>query len=178
MTSLSVTQDLKPRQYVARPIKNGEIIARLYIIRVLRPCTVIETGVAAGISSAYILKALHHNKMGMLYSIELPTSSQSRRDHWILYGREIGYAIPQSLKTRWKLVLGNSKEKLPELLNTLGTLDVFLHDSLHTYEHVTFEYEGAWEALKRGGILLSDDVNLNKAFEDFCRRHNARYIVI
>lgn len=148
------------------------------IVRILRPGIVVETGVAAGISSAYILKALHRNGRGILFSIELSIPLQPTRDLWIPEGREIGYAIPENLKTRWKLILGDSKEKLPELLNALNTLDLFLHDSLHTYEHMTFEYKTAWKVLRKNGILLSDDVNLNKAFIDFCKRNNAGYMII
>lgn len=41
------------------------------LVRILRPTVVIETGVANGISSAFILKALDKNNEGMLYSIDL-----------------------------------------------------------------------------------------------------------
>ena len=70
--------------------------------------------------------------------------------------------------------------ELPKLLKELGTIDVFLHDSLHTYEHMMFEYTQAWRHLRVSGILMSDDVNegWSLAFIDFCKERNAPYVVI
>ena len=49
----------------------------LYVmVRILNPATVVETGAAAGVSSAFILKALHDNNRGTLYSIDLPRYDQ------------------------------------------------------------------------------------------------------
>jgi predicted O-methyltransferase YrrM len=45
----------------------------LYIIcRVVKPMTIIETGVAAGLSTSYILYALEKNRCGELHSIDMP----------------------------------------------------------------------------------------------------------
>jgi len=49
----------------------GPIIYTL--IRCLKPRIVIETGVANGASSTFILSALEKNNLGKLYSIDLPT---------------------------------------------------------------------------------------------------------
>jgi predicted O-methyltransferase YrrM len=43
------------------------------IIRCLKPRIVIETGVANGASSTFILSALEKNNLGKLYSIDLPS---------------------------------------------------------------------------------------------------------
>jgi len=46
---------------------------KLYnLIRDTRPSIVVETGVASGVSTAYILQALEDNRKGKLYSIDLP----------------------------------------------------------------------------------------------------------
>jgi len=42
------------------------------IVRLLKPEKVVETGVAAGVSSAFILEAMDDNGIGTLYSIDLP----------------------------------------------------------------------------------------------------------
>lgn len=156
----------------------GFLVQHTYaIMRTLRPRIVVETGVAAGISSAHILKALHLNGIGVLYSIDLP-NYPPYGPTWVPHGLEVGYAVPPNLRSNWKLMLGDSREELPKLLKALPHVDIFLHDSLHTYEHMTFEYEIAWKALKKKGLILSDDVNANKAFNDFCRRHKANHIII
>ena len=63
--------------------------------------------------------------------------------------------------------LGDARELLPRLLAELKSLDVFIHDSLHTYEHMKFEYEQAYPYLRQDGILISDDALWNPAFREF-----------
>ena len=44
---------------------------------------------------------------------------------------------------------------------------MFLHDSLHTYKNMLFEYNTSWPFIKKNGFLISDDVSENNAFLDF-----------
>jgi predicted O-methyltransferase YrrM len=127
------------------------------LCRKLKPTAVIETGVSGGVSSAYILCALDDNKYGELYSIDLP------------WGEQSGWIIPDYLRNRWHLELGRSSEKLPPLCEKLGVIDIFLHDSEHSYQNMFFEYQTAWAYLKVGGLLLSHNVSHNRAFSDFCQ---------
>ena len=43
---------------------------------------------------------------------------------------------------------------------------VFIHDSLHTYEHMIGEYREAYPYLQPGGLLFSDGALWNNAFTD------------
>jgi predicted O-methyltransferase YrrM len=141
--------------------------ALLYAVcRILRPKIVVETGVANGFSSASILQALEDNGMGELYSIDL----HYREGVTIPVGKELGWVIPEHLKHRWCLVLGESFKVLPRLLKKLGKVDIFLHDSRHTYRTMMKEYRIVWPYLREGGLLLSDDVEFNDAFLDFCAK--------
>lgn len=145
-----------------------------FLIRHLKPNIVVETGVAAGESTGYILKALNDNKKGKLYSIDLPFQ-------WYIYGshelhldslpagKMPGYLVPKKLKKRWHLILGDTYQETEPLLKKLKSVDVFLHDSEHTYKTMTYEYNMAWPHIKKGGLLLSDDVEFNKAFKDFSK---------
>jgi hypothetical protein len=56
---------------------------------------------------------------------------------------------------------------LPPFLNDLPAPDVFLHDSLHTTRNMTFEFQAAWQKMNAGGVLLSDDIHMSKAFARF-----------
>ena len=127
------------------------------VVRATRPEKIVETGVAQGGTSAMILKALDLNNHGHLYSIDLPEL------RFIRDGR-VGSVVPENLMGRWTFVRGASHRKLIPLLNKLGTIDVFLHDSLHTDANMRFELEAGWQYLREGGILLSDDVHMNRAF--------------
>jgi len=82
------------------------------------------------------------------------------------------------LRKKWSIIFGDSKVVLPELLAKLGSIDVFLHDSLHTYEHMMFEYKTAWKYLRQPKIIISDDINANNAFYDFAKSTASKYIII
>lgn len=147
--------------------------------KALRPSIVVETGVHYGSSSAFILKALQEVG-GNLWSIDLPNVSyrvQGGCHSDILpRGKKPGFAVPESLRAQWHLILGDTHQVLPRLLKSLGYVDIFFHDSQHTYDTMMFEYETAWPYLRRGGLLLSDDVNWNNAFTDFANEVGAEYI--
>jgi predicted O-methyltransferase YrrM len=71
------------------------------------------------------------------------------------------------LRDRWELTLGRSSDKLPALLKTLGPIDIFFHDSEHTYDNMVWEFQTVWPGLKPGGKLLAHNVDKNTAFADF-----------
>jgi len=147
------------------------------VLRKLRPRVAVETGVANGFSTAFSLLALQANAEGHLHSIDLPR--EAGRDYvpgtfyegegraGIPPGSEPGWLIPAELKERWTLILGRSQEELPPLLESLGTIDSFMHDSEHSFDCMWFEYNAAWPALRPGGVLISDDVNSTEAFRRF-----------
>jgi len=164
-------------------VQGGDIDgAILYLLcRVVRPRCIVETGVQHGLFSSYILKALNDNQYGELYSIDLPNkeymSSVGKIETPLPEGLGSGWLVPAYLRSRWELLLGNSKELLPGLLDRLGQIDIFLHDSEHTYEMMMFEYEQAWKHLGTNGVLVSDDIDMSNAFEGFARMHGRKYTV-
>ena len=90
---------------------------------------------------------------------------------------KIGVCITKNLRKRWNLILGDSRKELPKLLEDLSTIDIFLHDSKHTQDHMKWEYETAWPHLKNCGLLISDDTNWSKgAFEEFAKNNNSQNI--
>jgi predicted O-methyltransferase YrrM len=133
----------------------------LYLsVRLLKPELILETGVSSGASAAYILQALHDNGKGRLYSIDLPPDNlpESKTSGWV---------VPEYLRKKWDLLIGDSKDLLLPLLVNLNKIDCFLHDSLHTYDHMIWEFRAAWNYLRTGGLFLSHDVGANDAFLDF-----------
>ena len=66
---------------------------------------------------------------------------------------------PRRLRRHWHLCIGDSKRLLPSLLEQLREVDLFHHDSLHTYDHMMWEYETAFPWLSPTGVLSSHDVN-------------------
>lgn len=151
------------------------------VLRKLRPRYAVETGVANGFSTAFSLAALDRNGAGELYSIDLPRELGRRYESGEFFegkgkagippGREPGWLVPERLRERWTLVLGRSGDELPPLLERLGTIDSFLHDSEHSFENMWFEFNTAWPALREGGVLLSHDINTTPAFFRFASEH-------
>jgi predicted O-methyltransferase YrrM len=132
-------------------------------IRAFRPEIVVETGVANGVSSAHILLAMQKNERGTLYSIGLDDPE------YLPKGKALGWIVPGWLKSRWKLLIGDSRILLPSLLGKLGAIDVFIHDSLHSYDHMLWEYRTAFPHIRAGGLLFSDDAQWNTAFAEYSR---------
>lgn len=136
------------------------------LARHLRPRRIVETGVARGISSRFLLLGLYENATGELVSIDLPPLES---------GWEEPIAVPVDLRSRWTFVRASSREVLPDVLQE--PVDLFIHDSLHTYRNMKFELEVAWAALTPRGVLVCDDIHENRAFAEFQERTAAATVV-
>jgi len=128
------------------------------LTRWLRPEVVVESGGYIGMSSAFILKALSDAKLATakLYSIELSQECDQ------------GALIPDELRSAAGFVPMRGKvedflkgDQLP------SPIDMFLHDSSHSYKHMLWEFRQFWPRLRDGGLLVSHDVQMNAAFLDF-----------
>lgn len=143
----------------------------LYLFtRAIRPGTFVETGVHNGLGSAFILLAMHRNGSGILHSVDLPPAEQfilDQGNRTMPQGSTSGWLIPRYLRDRHRLHIGRAQEELPRLLSEMGSLDVFLHDSDHSYQHMMFEMGLAWDYVNRGGWLLCDNIEANSAWTDF-----------
>jgi predicted O-methyltransferase YrrM len=144
----------------------------LYVlVRLVKPLTVVETGVSAGISSAYILQALDDNQRGRLYSIDYPNYAIQEAEKVV----QTGFAVPTYLRHRWSLMEGKSADVLPTLNRNLDSINIFIHDSEHSYDNMKFEYEEVWDNISYGGLLISHDINDNKAFREFALKWKHEY---
>jgi Methyltransferase domain len=168
-----------PTDFMAEPSGGGSMffhLVSLYaLVRIARPRAVVETGGTPGKSSAFILRAMQRNGGGELYTIDLPpaetdmervapseaTSARSR-------GLASNWCVPEALRTRQHLFLGPAQEHLPTVLRGLGQIDLFIHDSDHSYAHMMWEFRTAYPCIRPGGYLWSDDVRSNSAWQDFC----------
>jgi predicted O-methyltransferase YrrM len=134
--------------------------ATLYgLTRWLRPTVIVESGGYIGMSSAFILKALADEKVatGKLYSIELSQECEQ------------GALIPDELRSgsgAFVPIRGRVEDFLKS--NELPSpIDMFLHDSSHSYRHMLWEFRQFWPRLRDRGLLVSHDVQMNAAFPEF-----------
>ena len=129
--------------------------------RALEPAVVVETGVAYGVTSAFVLKALSVNGRGLLHSVDLPPLGRDA-------GRVVGALVPEELRGRWRLHRGVSWRLLPGLIDGLGSVDLFVHDSLHTFRNMRRELDIVTPRLSRPSMVVADDVGGNEAFASWC----------
>ena len=150
----------------------GESGPFLYkLCKIIKPEIIVETGVAYGVSSSYILQALSENNKGKLISIDSIFRPWQSKEM-------IGSAIPKNLLDKWELKIGTSEKLLNEIFNKFSSIDIFLHDSLHTYKNMSFEFQKSWPFINEGGFLLSDDVISNNAFSDFYKSIKKKPIIM
>lgn len=168
-----------------------EMIFLHALVCLKKPDVVVETGVAHGSSAVAILSAMKRVGVGKLHSIDLPMVERNGQIHALEghyagerhettvvpdYG-QVGWLVPQELRSRWHLYLGDSLRLLPDVIEDVGTVDIFLHDSLHRYRHMMGEFEIAWPRLANGGVLLADDIFVfgHAAIADFARAVRTRF---
>ena len=150
------------------PIHNADLgLARVCygLCRLLVPATVVETGVANGVTSAFLLAALEENGTGALHSVDLPPPDADPAS--------IGRLVPDGLRGRWTLHRGASKDVLPGLASRLGPVALFVHDSRHTYRNVSRELRTVHPVLARPAAVVVDDAQRHSAAHDFAREAGA-----
>ena len=134
-------------------------------VRGKKPSKIIETGVAAGVSTNLILFALNENQNGKCVSIDITP--------------KVGEIIEDELKNRWQL------EVLPEFSREdnfnkilIANLDAtfFLHDSDHAKSWQIKEFSAVIQHLAQVQLILFDDIS--EALIEFIREYHPKYQVL
>jgi len=144
-------------------------------VRQLKPELVLETGVYYGGNSVFVLGALRKNKKGKLMAIDYPQNRMNEvalglRHPWVgeteVYTENYqpGFIIPELLRDRFELVIGDSLTVLPTISSKV---DFFIHDSEHTLLHVLAELNLVWDKLSDEGIAFVDDIDWSNGFYSF-----------
>jgi len=137
------------------------------LVRAARPDRVVETGVRPGYTTAWILSALAMAGRGELISLGPgPTNGRSSAVQHL----SVGQLVPPALRARWTLALGNSEDRLREILATGSRVDLFLYDNGPDPARARFELRSAWDALSPRGLLLAHRIDANPAWREFCER--------
>jgi predicted O-methyltransferase YrrM len=112
--------------------------------------TILETGVAAGKSTSFILEYLDVNAK----EIKLVSTDISGN---------IGELIPENLKKRWTFEkIGiRAKRDFLSIVHKYNDISVFIHDSNHSEEWEIFEVTSVIENCPNLSIIIVDDVQDN-----------------
>lgn len=124
----------------------------------------LETGVAYGWSSLAALLSLK-KRNGTLYSSDMPYLAQNGDKY-------VGCVVAEHLHENWKLFRFADKESLPKIFVEQSEFDFMHYDSDKSYNGRMWAYPILWEKLRKGGVLMSDDVSDNAAFMDYCLQNN------
>lgn len=155
-----------------------------WVVRRKQPQVIVQTGVCNGLSSAFMMLALVKNgDAGRLHVVDMPPIFNSNDPGWkikdkvygvvIPEGKTSGWLVPDAYRSRFEVLTGDAKVLLPELLTKLGNIDMFYHDSDHTYDHMMFEFIAAKNHLNPDGIIVSDDIAWNASLWDFADQYRA-----
>jgi predicted O-methyltransferase YrrM len=153
-----------------------------WAVRRLKPRVIVQTGVSNGLSTAFMMLALAKNgPEGRLHAIDIPAIFDPKDAAWtrkgVVYGvaipegRSSGWMVPDIYRDRLDLQLGDAKDLMPKLVDRLDRIDLFFHDSDHTYDHMMFEYAQAMRKLEPGGTIMADDISWNASLWDFADAH-------
>ena len=118
---------------------------------------IIESGTQHGISALFMEEFISA-KNCLLYSLDVQSNTMPKGIgicHFVILRKPVRRSFKQ---ITMNLVNGKSKT-------------LFFHDSDHSYENMTFEFDWAWNELKVE-CLISDDVSENLAFYNFVKRNN------
>jgi predicted O-methyltransferase YrrM len=125
-----------------------------FLARDLRPEHVLECGTGYGGSSLHILAALEDADHGHLHTVELdPTRRRLAQE-----------AIDRFFPGTQRLTsLGGSfADVLPEVVESIGPLDLVFEDGPHTPEVTLNVFHQLVDAVRPGGVLIFDDVQHEK----------------
>jgi hypothetical protein len=128
------------------------------LVRALRPEVVVETGTDKGLGSIVLAAAILRNEVGRLVTIDVHADT--------------GFLITEPYDEVVDRRIGDSLD----VLNNLGSsVDMFLHDSLHTPEHEVAEFEAVQRWLAPTAVVLSDNAHVTDVLAGWAERTGRRY---
>ncbi len=149
----------------------GNVDLLYWISEHLSAKKVVETGVAYGWSSLAILLSIVQRENTTLISTDKPYPKRNNDDY-------VGCVVPDNYKSNWQIIKMTDKDALPRALKMLNTIDMCHYDSDKSYEGRIWTYPLLWKAIRSGGCFISDDINNNFAFHDFCKKLNKKPFII
>jgi predicted O-methyltransferase YrrM len=164
--------------YFAGWVNLDDALFLYWLVRKLKPKTIVQCGVCNGLSSAFMTLALAKNgSEGKLHAIDIPPVFNAKDPAWTIGGKTYGVVIPEgktsgwmvpdAYRTQFEVQSGDAKNLLPSLVDSLPSIDMFYHDSDHTYNHMMFEFREAKRKLVPGGLVVADDISWNSSLWDF-----------
>ena len=142
----------------------GDYRLLYFLVRLLRPACVVETGVAAGFSSHAMLTALQKNGSGRLFSSDFPYFRLNQPEQFV------GLLVDEELRDRWELFLQGDRRNLPQIVSRADTIDLIHYDSDKSRAGRDFAMRVLLTKLSPTGVIVMDDIQDNLFFRHFVQR--------
>lgn len=150
--------------YIAdKDIKFGRRVGWYAIARVLKPSTVVETGVDKGMGSCVLTSALSRNKEegcpGYYYGTDI--------------NPDAGYMFTGEYRKYGTILYGDSIESLKKIHEKV---DLFINDSDHSEEYEAAEYKAIRGKLSESAIILGDNSHCTSKLLDFSLEMDRNFV--
>ena len=140
----------------------GRRIGWYALARILKPRVVVESGVDKGLGTCLLAAALLRNEAegspGRLYALDLQPGA--------------GWLVQAPYDSAVEFRFGDSHATLREMREPI---DLFVHDSDHSYEHESEEYRIIKDRLSDVALVLSDNAHKSTALMDFAESIDRDY---
>jgi len=162
----AVSERLRQRKGGSNKPMFGRRIGWYCIVRAVSPGVVVETGTADGLGTVLLARALARNAeegfRGELLSFDIDPRS--------------GWLLDESSASHVRLLIGDSAVTLPRALSG-REVDVFIHDSDHSYVHEKAELALALDHAAERLVLISDNAHATTALHEICTDLGLDYLL-
>ncbi len=138
-------------------VRLGRRLGWYALVRLLKPEHVVETGTDKGLGACVIAAALLRNGSGRVTTIDINPGSGTLIT--APYARVIDRLVGDSVS----------------VLQTLGAVDLFIHDSDHTPEHERSELLAVTPHLSPSALVLSDNSHVTDVLPQWASETGRRF---
>lgn len=149
---------IKRRRELSIPFYYGRRLAWYTLIRILKPEVVVETGTDKGLGTLIMAHALQKNGKGKIFTIDSDPYSGSLIDLFEWSNIEI--------------LRGNSLA----LLESVESIDLFLHDSNHDPAYEFSEFVAIEKVLSDNSWVISDNSHISDSLLEWSRQQGREFI--
>ena len=148
---------------------NNYAVEIIYFLMInFKPNIVLETGVAAGLSSRCILEALKKNEKGKLYSSDFPYFRLKNPEKYI------GIMVPEKLKKNWHLEILGDDKNIKKFKLKINYADIILYDSDKRYSGKVKFFEAVKSLLRSNTIIVIDDLHNDSFFLEYVKKNKCK----
>lgn len=160
---LRLTKSSKEKYVADMDIRFGRRIGWYALVRASRPRVVVETGVDKGLGSCVFAAALMKNAAegfpGRLIGIDLNPRA--------------GYLLQAPYDQFGTIIYGDSLAALQSLNETV---DLFIHDSVHTADFELKEFQTVQPKLSQNAIVLSDNSHQTSSLSVWAQQNGRDFL--